>query len=61
VAGGLGHTRTAFAAYGVMVIAAAIALMVERVPREAGVGVAVAWLAGCTFLHFLFVRRFSTT
>jgi len=61
VAGGFGHTQTAFAAYGVMAMSAGVALTVERVPREAGVGVAVAWLAGCTFLHFLFVRRFSTT
>jgi len=61
VAGSLGHAQTAFAAYGVMAMSAGLALTVERVPRETGVGVAVAWLAGCTFLHFLFVRRFSTT
>jgi UDP-N-acetylmuramyl pentapeptide phosphotransferase/UDP-N-acetylglucosamine-1-phosphate transferase len=61
VAGGFGHTRTAFAAYGVMAISAALALMADRVARGTGTGVAVAWLAGCTFLHFHCVRRFSTT
>ena len=42
VAGGLGHTRTAFVAYGVMAISAGLALAVEHAPRERYAG-SVAW------------------
>ena len=42
VAGGLGHTRTAFAAYGLMAIAAGLALALEHAPR----GVASTFAAG---------------
>ncbi len=61
VTGGLGHTRTALAAYGVMAASAALALAAEQAPPAVGSALSVAWLAGGTVLHFLGVRRFGTT
>jgi UDP-N-acetylmuramyl pentapeptide phosphotransferase/UDP-N-acetylglucosamine-1-phosphate transferase len=61
VASGLGHTRTAFVAYGVMVLSAGLALAVEQAPSGTAGSLALAWLVGCVLLHFFWVRRFSPT
>jgi UDP-N-acetylmuramyl pentapeptide phosphotransferase/UDP-N-acetylglucosamine-1-phosphate transferase len=61
VAGGLGHTRTALVAYGVMALSAGLALAVEQAPRGTAGSLALAWLVGCVLLHFFWVRRFSPT
>jgi len=61
VARGLGHTRTAYAAYGLMAIAASLALALERAPEGIVGSFAQAWLAACVVLHFFWIRRFSRT
>jgi UDP-N-acetylmuramyl pentapeptide phosphotransferase/UDP-N-acetylglucosamine-1-phosphate transferase len=61
VTSGLGHTRTALVAYGVMAVSAGLALIVERAPPAMAIGLAVAWLGGCALLHLLCVRRLGTT
>jgi UDP-N-acetylmuramyl pentapeptide phosphotransferase/UDP-N-acetylglucosamine-1-phosphate transferase len=61
VAGGLGHTRTALVAYGLMAIAAGLALALEDAPSGVASAFAPAWLAVCVVLHFFWIRRFSST
>jgi UDP-N-acetylmuramyl pentapeptide phosphotransferase/UDP-N-acetylglucosamine-1-phosphate transferase len=61
VAGGLGHTRTALIAYGVMAASAGIALLGNWVPGRGAAGLAVAWLASCVALYLFWGRQFGRT
>jgi UDP-N-acetylmuramyl pentapeptide phosphotransferase/UDP-N-acetylglucosamine-1-phosphate transferase len=58
VAGGLGHTRTALVAYGLMATAACLALAMEHARGGAAI-VAMIWLVGCAFLHRYWVKRLN--
>ena len=58
VAGGVGHTRTALVAYGVMTASAGLALALEHA-REGTAIVTMIWLAGCAFLHHYWIRRLN--
>ena len=51
VAGGLGHTRTALVAYGVMAVSAGVALVGNWIPRMASASLAGAWLAMIVALY----------
>jgi UDP-N-acetylmuramyl pentapeptide phosphotransferase/UDP-N-acetylglucosamine-1-phosphate transferase len=61
VASGLGHTRTALLAYGVMVVSAGLALSSERLAPGTREMLAFAWLGACVLLHFFWTRRLSRT
>lgn len=61
VAGGLGHTRTAFLAYGAMALSGGLALALERALQGHASSLAPAWLAICVALHFFWINRISRT
>jgi len=61
VAGGLGHTRTALVAYGVMAVSAGVALVGNWIPHMASASLAGAWLAMIVALYVFWGRSFGGT